>query len=90
MSSRFLEGIRDVKHGHLYELANTGSDHRDFPVARSIDVITVATCLPSHICIVIADMEFCSTRTTLARGSPLLMEVILGWGKSHSAIVTLF
>ena len=40
-SGRFSDGIPDVEHSHLYELANTGSDRRDFSVARSIDVIAV-------------------------------------------------
>ena len=44
----------------------------------------------SRICVVIADTELCSARTTSASGSTLLMEAILGWGKSHSVIVALF
>ena len=43
----------------------------------------------SRICAVITDTELCSARTS-ASGSTLLMEAILGWWKSHSAVVTLF
>ena len=134
MPGIFSDGIHDVKPGHLYELANVGSDRRAFSVACSIDVIAVVmlhvpflrgtdapiaprvsmsiraankdkgviACLNgfrsihschsaiiSRICAVITDTELCSARTS-ASGSTLLMEAILGWWKSHSAVVTLF
>ena len=137
-SGRFSDGIPDVEHSHMYELANAGSDRRDFSVASSIDVIAVVrvyvpfprgdTNMPiaagvsasvraaninedngailahavpglsegcraeiiSRICIVTADTELCSARTTSASGSTLLMEAILSWGKSHSVVVALF
>ena len=41
MPGRFSDGIHDVKHGHLYELANAGSDGRAFSVACSIDINAV-------------------------------------------------
>ena len=44
----------------------------------------------SRICVVIADPELCSARTTSTSGSALLMEAILGWGKSHSVVLALF
>ena len=43
----------------------------------------------SRICVVITDTELCIARTS-ASGSTLLMETILGWWKSHSAVVMLF
>ena len=43
----------------------------------------------SRICVVIADTELYSARTTSASFSTLLVEAILGWGKSHSVVVAL-
>ena len=44
----------------------------------------------SRICVVIADTELYSARTTSASGSTLLVEAILGWCKSHSVVLVLF
>ena len=44
----------------------------------------------SRICVVIVDTELCSVRIMSASGPTLLVEVMLGWGKSRSAFAPLF